>query len=165
MLCIDRRIIVSLLIRSEKRTRYGEIRWVISSIPEERCYSTLLCKLNPHHDFITDYYVFPSMDFFRRHESFENDPWLLNGTKLNSLSEFYETIKRVCGAPHPHFLLTLSLLIEPLADLPDGVRQFRDILQAESPRKPCGFSYEAVELRPVSRRQNVGTVNPIRLDV
>jgi DNA invertase Pin-like site-specific DNA recombinase len=98
MLQIDDKFVVAILMCRQKRRNGGKLHWVVEPKPIERDNITLLCKMNPHNGRIGSYYLFPHMDTFRAHRSFNNDPWLRTGTKLASLSEFYEAAVRTWGS-------------------------------------------------------------------
>jgi hypothetical protein len=55
VLRVDGHIIVSLLLKGDKRIQRSKLRWVIEPVPEERSYITLLCKLSSCRDFISNY--------------------------------------------------------------------------------------------------------------
>jgi DNA invertase Pin-like site-specific DNA recombinase len=99
MLLIDRSVMTSILLCRSKRKR-GRLYWVIEPNERERNYITLLCTMNPTHDRVLDYYVLPQMS---AHTSLRrNDSWLREGIRLDRLSDFYSTVKRVWAQRSDH---------------------------------------------------------------
>jgi DNA invertase Pin-like site-specific DNA recombinase len=98
ILRIDDRYLVSILLVRQKRRQGGRLHWVVEPCSAEREHITLLCKMTGRHDRILESYLFPRMDMFRSHRSFENDPWLKTGVKLNVLSDFYKIATRMSEA-------------------------------------------------------------------
>ncbi len=92
MFLIDHSFMVSLLMVMSKYKR-GRLRWVIEPDELERPYVTLLCRMNRTHDRVLDYYLVPKMD--SRWLLHPNDPWLRNGERLRSLSDFYTKVRKI----------------------------------------------------------------------
>lgn len=92
MLLVDGTIWVSLLLCRSKM-KHGRLVWVIDPNEREREYITLLCTLNKSHDQVTDYYVVPRLSNHRQLR--RNVSWLRDGIRLQRLSDFYSTVKRV----------------------------------------------------------------------
>ena len=70
------------------------LHWAVEPSPLERSYITLFCKLNPKHDRVLSYHLFPRIDF-KSHRSFNGDPWLNTGMRLKGLEEFYSAVKKL----------------------------------------------------------------------
>lgn len=94
VLRVDDRFTVSIILCRTKRRKRSPLHWVVEPNPAERELITLLCTMNPSHNVILDYYLFPRMDV-KSHRSREGDPWLAKGIRLKKLSEFYEVAKHL----------------------------------------------------------------------
>ena len=94
LLCVDGKVLVSVLMSEQKSKRPGFVFWDVEPNREERDYVTLLCRMNPAHDAVVSCHLFRRFNF-RSHRCYENDPWLETGPKLGSLVDFYETLTRV----------------------------------------------------------------------
>ncbi len=86
-------MLVALLLCRTVR-RYGRLRWRVVPCRAEHELITLACMLNPAHDRIQSYHVFPHM-MFNSHWSHRKDPWLAEGIQLKTLSEFYAAVERL----------------------------------------------------------------------
>lgn len=84
----------SVLLCRTTRQWQRRLQWLVIPNPAEHEFVTLLCRLNPRHDRIDSYYVFPSR-YVRYHRLHKDDPWLAEGIKLNSLSEFLATVETI----------------------------------------------------------------------
>jgi DNA invertase Pin-like site-specific DNA recombinase len=94
MFLIDQSFMVSLLLCRSKY-KHGRLTWVIEPDELERPYITLLCRMNRTHDRVLDYYLVPKMD--ARWLLRPNDPWLRQGERLHSLSDFYSRVRKIWG--------------------------------------------------------------------
>jgi hypothetical protein len=94
LLCVDGKVLVSVLLSQQKSKGSSFNFWDVEPNREERDYVTLLCRMNPAHDGVVSYHLFRRFTF-RSHRCYKNDPWLETGTKLGSLSDFYETLPRL----------------------------------------------------------------------
>jgi DNA invertase Pin-like site-specific DNA recombinase len=94
MLRIDDRFDVSLMLCRTKRRNGRAAYWVVEANRAEREFITLLCTMNPTHDGVCNFYLFPRIDV-KSHRSYENDPWLDKAVQLKDLSEFYEVAQHV----------------------------------------------------------------------
>lgn len=92
MLLIDHGFMVSVLLCRSKYKR-GRLTWVIEPDELERPYITLLCRMNRTHDSVLDYYLVPKMD--ARCLLRPTDPWLRQGERLRSLSDFYNAVRKI----------------------------------------------------------------------
>ena len=92
VLRVDNEFLVSVLLCRSTHRKEGKLHWLVVPCPAERDNITLLCKLNPTHDGILSFYVFPRINI-RVHRSFEDDPWLANATELKSLLEFHDIVR------------------------------------------------------------------------
>ena len=72
----------------------SQMHWDVVGIAGERDFVTLVCKLTPTRDCVGSSYVFPRIEF-NRHRSRKNDPWLGEGRRLRSLTEFYDVVRDV----------------------------------------------------------------------
>ena len=93
MLCVNEHVFVSILLPRQKQKGHL-LFWEVVSPAAEHGYPTLVCFMNPRHDQVTGYYVFRRIDL-KYHRSYENDPWLKTGKKLDSLNEFYAALNEV----------------------------------------------------------------------
>ena len=93
ILLIDGTSLVSVFLCRTK-LRNGGLHWVVEPSHLERDNITLFCKMNPTHDRVLSYYLFPYMRF-NSHRSHENDPWLKSATRLRRLSDFYGSVKKL----------------------------------------------------------------------
>lgn len=96
-LCVDQQF-VSVILPRQKRKRHL-LFWEVAPPSAERAYPTLVCFMNPSHDQVISYYLFRRVEL-RYHRSYENDPWLNQGTKLESLTAFYAALVDLL-AEHP----------------------------------------------------------------
>jgi DNA invertase Pin-like site-specific DNA recombinase len=94
LLLVDNKFIVSILFCGLQRKKHQTPWWECDPFPEERNNVTLACRLNTHHDGVLDYYVFSDMNTWKSHRLRTNDPVLRSIPRLNSLSEFYTTVKQ-----------------------------------------------------------------------
>jgi DNA invertase Pin-like site-specific DNA recombinase len=99
MLLIDSRFLVSVLL-CRSRSRRGRLFWVVEPLPDESEYVTLLCPMNPTHDRVLDYFVFPRLKEFKSHYLVQNDPFLHAAIRLDDLSNFYVTVNRIWAEHH-----------------------------------------------------------------
>ena len=95
LLKVDDEVVVSVLFCRRERTSYGKLRWLLTPIPRERNYVTLVCLPNRNNTKVCKYYVFPSIDLQGFHRIGKRDPWLAQGICLGRLSEFYKTVQTV----------------------------------------------------------------------
>ncbi len=96
ILLIDDSFMVSVLVCPLQQPRRWAPFWLVQPNPAERGLITVLCKLDSSCKRILCYYLFPRVVMSgKTHASYKNDPWLRTGTKLTSLAEFYEVVKRV----------------------------------------------------------------------
>jgi DNA invertase Pin-like site-specific DNA recombinase len=95
LLLIDNRFIVSILFCGPRHKKHQTPWWECAPFPEESDYITLACRVNPRHDAVLDYYVFPDMNKWRSYRLRTNDQALLSIPRLSSLSEFYTTVNQV----------------------------------------------------------------------
>jgi hypothetical protein len=87
---------VSVLLCPLQHPRRWAPFWMVQPNPAELGLITVLCKLDSSCKRIVNYYLFPRIDMSgKTHASYKNDPWLRTGTKLTSLAEFYQVVKRV----------------------------------------------------------------------
>jgi DNA invertase Pin-like site-specific DNA recombinase len=93
MLFVDQRRLVSVLLSRQKRKGHL-LFWEVAPAPAERACPTLVCFMNPSHDQVTSYYMFRRIDL-KFHRSYENDPWLNTGRKVESLGAFYSVLNDV----------------------------------------------------------------------
>lgn len=94
VLLVDRQFIVSVLFCSPIRRR-GKYVWLVEPNPAESSYITLLCPVKRSHERVLGYFVFPSLEGFKTHFMFRNDPFLGAAVQLRALSEFYAVVKKV----------------------------------------------------------------------
>jgi hypothetical protein len=92
MFLIDHAIMVSLLMCRSKY-KHGRLVWVIEPDDFERPYITLLCRMNRTHDRVLDYYLFRKME--ARCLLRSNDPWLRQGKRLRTLTDFYTVVRKL----------------------------------------------------------------------
>ena len=95
ILQVDEGFLVSILLCRQNWSNARNLHWIVEPTAVERENITLLCRLNPHHNRICSYHLFPRMDVVKFHRSFKNDPWLRTGTRLTSLSQFYQAVTSV----------------------------------------------------------------------
>jgi DNA invertase Pin-like site-specific DNA recombinase len=100
VLMIDGQFMVSVLLCGTKKRKGERPHWLMEPHPAEREYITLLCRMNLTHDRVLSQFVFPRLDGFKSHFLQRNDPVLCAAIKLNDLSEFYATVKRVWADSH-----------------------------------------------------------------
>lgn len=93
VLRVDQRFLLSIVL-SRTRIVNGSVEWVVDPSPLERGNVTLLGRMNPTHDRILSYYVFPRLNF-KTHRSSAQDPWLKSGIKLSSLSQLHAVSARL----------------------------------------------------------------------
>jgi hypothetical protein len=99
ILLIDGSFMVSVLICPLQYPQRWAPFWTVQPNQAERSHITLLCRLDSSCERVLSYHLFPRMDISgKTHASYKNDPWLRTGTRLTSLSEFYEAVTRVRGA-------------------------------------------------------------------
>lgn len=98
LLKVDEEVIVSVLFGRRERTSYGKLRWLLTPIPQERDYITLVCLPNRNNTKVCRYYVLPSISLQGLHRIKKHDPWLAKGICLRGLSEFYKTVQTVVRA-------------------------------------------------------------------
>jgi DNA invertase Pin-like site-specific DNA recombinase len=94
VLLIDRQFIVSVLFCSPIRRR-GKYLWLVEPNQAESRYITLLCPVKRSHERVLGYFVFPSLEGFKTHFMFRNDPFLGAAVHLHDLTEFYTVVKKV----------------------------------------------------------------------
>jgi len=94
ILRVDERFTVSIILCRTKRKNGGKLYWVVEPNPAECEFITLLGTMNPRHNSILDYYLFPRMDV-KSHRSREGDPWLAKGVRLKNLSQFYDVAQHL----------------------------------------------------------------------
>jgi DNA invertase Pin-like site-specific DNA recombinase len=92
ILLIDHSFFVSIILCTPK-LRNDRLCWKIQRVLPECEYVTLLCTLNRSHSRVLDYFVLPEFIKFRR--ECENDSWFKKGIRLQRLSDFYATVKKV----------------------------------------------------------------------
>jgi len=68
--------------------------WSLVPIDAERECVTLICLLTPKKDGVHSFYVFPRMDLRGFHRVGEEDPWLLSGTRLDSVDQLYHVAQQ-----------------------------------------------------------------------
>ncbi len=95
ILRIDNTFMVSILLCRRWYRPERKVRWIVEPVESERENITLLCRIGAHHKCIASYHLFRRMDVKQYHHSFKSDPWLATGTKLKSLSEFYDVAKLI----------------------------------------------------------------------
>jgi len=95
LLLIDGSFLVSILFCSIERKDGIPMYWVAEPFPAECENVTLLCTLNPRHDAVLDYYVFPRVDMWKSHRLRRSDPSLKTAVRLDTLAEFYNIIEKV----------------------------------------------------------------------
>lgn len=100
VLRIDNTFMVSILV-CRGWTRNRRTFWQVQPIEAEREFVTLLCRLFPGYTRMAPLYVFPKLNKFRSHNTYQNDPWLRTGVKLHSISEFYEAVLRLWNSQTP----------------------------------------------------------------
>lgn len=100
VLQIDGRLFVSVLFCSPIRRR-GKYVWLVAPNPAERGFVTLLCPVKRSHERVLGCFVFPSLDGFKTHFMFRNDPFLGAAVRLRDLSEFYAVVKKVAMEVSP----------------------------------------------------------------
>ncbi|HEY6182510.1 MAG TPA: recombinase family protein [Terriglobales bacterium] len=87
---IDSKFLVSVYICRQFVRPSGPLRWMLKAISHERENISLICLVDLDSEKIVDCYVRgPVGRSFNRRALCENDPWLLEGKKLNDLTEFY----------------------------------------------------------------------------
>ena len=93
VLRLDKSLVVSVLICRTLKLPQG-IRWAFSPVLSECKNVTLLCRLKPGNEDFHSFYVFRKIDKLNHCTLQKNDPWLKEGKRLTSLSQFYEVAKR-----------------------------------------------------------------------
>jgi hypothetical protein len=88
-------LITSVLVARSIKTVMGSLRWQADSVKHERRHITLLARLDAENRDFHDFYVLPNMDRRGRFRIRANDPWLDQGIRLDSLSDFCMAIARV----------------------------------------------------------------------
>lgn len=94
ILSIDDAFMVSILFCSHENIYSGR-SWAARPAPGEGDYITLLCLLTPKHDRVLQYFVAPKMGQWKYLRLFRNSPFLRQTVKLERLSDFYATVKRL----------------------------------------------------------------------
>jgi hypothetical protein len=92
ILRLDGRFLVSIAISSSGCRLTGTIRWITLTPQSERANITLVARLNTSNADFLDFWVLPEGHVKHHHESSEYDPWLVRGTQLEDLNDFYKTI-------------------------------------------------------------------------
>jgi DNA invertase Pin-like site-specific DNA recombinase len=95
VLRIDDMFMVSILFCGHEKIQAGHC-WAMRPVPAERDYITLLCLLNRTYDRVLHYYVAPKLgqwEYLRLRDT--SSPFLLETEKLDHLSDFYDTVKRI----------------------------------------------------------------------
>ena len=95
MLLIDRGFMTAVLLCRLRNNVGGGLEWTVQPNAAEKGYITLLCPMNRMHDRVIGYYLLPQMDILRSHRMHKNDPLLRTATKIGSLAEFYDAVKRI----------------------------------------------------------------------
>lgn len=98
LLKVDDEIIVSVLFCRREKSPRGRLRWLVTPLPEERKYVTLVCLTNRNNTRVCKYYVFPRIDLPGLHRIKTKDPWLATGVRLPRLSEFDRAVRTVAHA-------------------------------------------------------------------
>jgi DNA invertase Pin-like site-specific DNA recombinase/DNA-binding winged helix-turn-helix (wHTH) protein len=80
-----------------KLAKDGETRWLLRTHNVEKGLPALICTVDSARSTMLNFYVMPEFgDSVRKYKVFgENHPWLKIGTKLQSLSQFYEAATKV----------------------------------------------------------------------
>lgn len=79
------------------KTKTGILKWIIDAAPRENDCIALLARLNPANDGIQDMHMFPCMKK-NRFSLRKKDKWLEQGTRLGSLSEFWNLARLIAAA-------------------------------------------------------------------
>ena len=112
VLRLDNTFTVCVLLSRTKR-RNERLHWVVEPSPLERSYITLFCRMNPTHDRVLSFHLFPRMDF-KSHRSFDGDPWLSTGIRLKGLPDFYPVVNKLWTetcfpqVQHPHPVMAVT---------------------------------------------------------
>lgn len=88
--------VVALLLCRSRRRPSGLLQWIVQPCVAEREFMTLMCRLNPHHDRVHSYYLFPNMNL-KIHRLTNNDPRLTDAIPLKNLSEFLTAVDALRG--------------------------------------------------------------------
>ena len=85
------------ICRPVRNTQDGDARWLLRTHRIERGLPALICTVDPALSTLLNFYIVPEFgDSVRKYKVFgENHPWLRVGTKLQSLSQFYEAAQDV----------------------------------------------------------------------
>jgi hypothetical protein len=92
ILQIDESYSVSILL-CRTQNRRGGLCWKWGVKKAEKNNITLLCKINASHDEVTEYYLTPDMNPYKR--KFFNDSRFNHAVRLSELSEFYRQVKKL----------------------------------------------------------------------
>jgi DNA invertase Pin-like site-specific DNA recombinase len=90
-------LIVSVLMVKAVCVWKTTIRWRVTPVPHEREHVLLLARLAPANDSIQDFHVFPRMDRPVTFRIKQQDPWLKNGRRLDSLVQLCEVVAQLGG--------------------------------------------------------------------
>lgn len=93
---VDSGFSVSVYICREFLRPSGQVRWMLKAVSHERQNLALICRVDLDSGKIAGCCVrAPVGRSFNRRAIRENDPWLLEGKKLNDLTEFYPAIMSI----------------------------------------------------------------------
>jgi hypothetical protein len=96
ILQIDDTFMVSILFCRQEKTEAGYY-WAVQPAPAERDCITLICLLNRRYDRVLHYHMIPRTGNWRHRSIYLNSPLLQETIKLERLSDFYVTVKKLWG--------------------------------------------------------------------
>jgi DNA invertase Pin-like site-specific DNA recombinase len=92
LLLVDDTFLVSILLCRSKRTCSGS-RWEVEPKYAERSLIALICTMNDRHDGVLDYFLLPSVDWFR-HRRYIKDSYLRRiAVHLDNFADFYTEVR------------------------------------------------------------------------
>jgi hypothetical protein len=94
ILRIDDTFMVSILFCRQEKTEVGYY-WAVQPAPAERDCITLICLLNRRYERVLHYHVFPKTGNWKHRSIYLNSPLLRETVRLERLSDFYVTVKRL----------------------------------------------------------------------
>jgi DNA invertase Pin-like site-specific DNA recombinase len=94
ILRIDDTFMVSILFCS-RDTTVAKPCWMVKPAPAERDYVTLICLLNRRYDRVLRYYIAPKTGQWNSLRLRGNSPFLNQTIRLECISDFYATVKRI----------------------------------------------------------------------
>jgi DNA invertase Pin-like site-specific DNA recombinase len=94
ILRVDDIFMVSILFCRQEKTEVGRY-WAVQPAPAERDCITLICLLNRRYDRVLHYHMIPKTGSWKHRSIYLNSPLLCETVKLERLSDFYVTVKKM----------------------------------------------------------------------